>query len=204
MVDAEENEPMETVVKAVANAVEEALAVEEAVAAVFGAAPADDLGGCMYFATVLREALRSALIQDGLSRGLHETTKALEKGQALLCIKAENCNDDEYKKYVQALCEEHQIPFLTVPDNKHLGKYAGFCKLDDKGKKREVDQCSYIALKDWGKKGLTIDFVNERIKKSFVSRTSNSHSDCTQQHAVGHVHQLLQVEQQGRLTSTPT
>ena len=204
MVDAEENEPMETVVKAVANAVEEALAVEEAVAAVFGAAPADDLGGCMYFATVLREALRSALIQDGLSRGLHETTKTLEKGQALLCIKAENCNDDEYKKYVQALCEEHQIPFLTVPDNMHLGKYAGFCKLDDKGKKREVDQCSYIALKDWGKKGITIDFVNERIKKSFVSRTSNSRSDCTQQHAVGHVHQLLQVEQQGRLTSTPT
>ena len=81
MVDAEENEPMETVVKAVANAVEEALAVEEAVAAVFGAAPADDLGGCTYFATVLREALRSALIQDGLSRGLHETTKALDKRQ---------------------------------------------------------------------------------------------------------------------------
>ena len=141
------------------------LTFKEAIAAVFGAAPADDLGGRMYFATVLREALRSALIQDGLSRGLHETTKALKKGQALLCIKAENCNDDEYKKYVQALCEEHQIPFLTVPDNMHLGKYAGFCKLDDKGNKREVDQCSYIALKDWGKKGLTIDFVNKLMKQ---------------------------------------
>ena len=188
---------MEAVAKAVANAVEEALAVKEAVAAVFGAAPADNLGSHMYFATVLREALRSALIQDGLSRGLHETTKALEKGKALLCIKAENCDDDEYKKYVQALCEENQIPFLTVPDNMHLGKYAGFCKLDDKGNKREVDQCFYVALKNWGKKGLTIDFVNERIKKSFVSRTSNSSPDSTQQHAVGQLRQLLQVGQQG-------
>ena len=175
----------------------------EAIATVLGAAPADDLGGCMYFEPVVREALRSALFQDGLSCGLHETIKALGKGQALLCIKAENCNDDEYKKYVQALCEEHQIPFLTVPDNVNLGKYAGFCKLDDKGNKRNVDQCSFVVIKDWGKKGLTIDFINDKIKKSFVSRTSNSLSDCTQQHAVGHVHQLLQVGQQEMLTSTP-
>ena len=147
---------MEAVAKAVANAVEEALAVEEAVAAVFGAAPADDLGGRMYFEPVLREALRSALFQDGLSCGLHETIKALGKGQALLCIKAENCDDDAYKKYVQALCQEHQIPLLTVPDNAQLGKYSGFCKMDGEGNKRKVDQCTYVVVKDWGKKGLTI------------------------------------------------
>ena len=190
--DVEENEPMDAVAKAVANAVEEGLAIEEAVAAVFGPAPADDLGGRMYFATVLREALRSALIQDGLSRGLHETTKALEKGQALLCIKAENCNDDEYKKYVQALCEEHQIPFLTVPNNMRFGKYAGFFKLDDKGNKRKVDQCYFVVINNWGKKVLTLDLVNERIKKIFESRTSNSRPDCSQQHAVGQVRQRLQ------------
>ena len=79
----------------------------------------------------------------------------------------------------------------------HLGKYAGFCKLDDKGNKRKVDQCSYMVIKDRGKKGLTLDFVNERIKKSFESRTSNSNPECSQQQAVGQVRQLLQVEQQG-------
>ena len=129
--------------------------------------------------------IRLALIQDGFSRGLYKTIKALEKGQALFCIKTENCDDDVYnQKYIQALCQDHQITFLTVPDKMHLGKYAGFCKLDDKGNKRKVDQCSYMVIKDWGKKGLTLDFVNKRIKKSFESRTSNSNPECSQQQAV--------------------
>ena len=59
--DVEENEPMDAVAKAVANAVEEGLAIEEAVAAVFGPAPADDLGGRMYFASrIHRDSVRSS------------------------------------------------------------------------------------------------------------------------------------------------
>ena len=169
----------------------------EAIATILGAAPADDLGGRMYFEPVLRKALRSALFQDGLSCGLHEIIKALGNGQALLCIKAENCDDNAYKKYVQALCQEHQIPFLTVPNNMHLNKYARFCKLDDKGNNRKVDQFSFVVIKNWGKKVLTLDFVNERIKKNFESRTSNFNPECSQQYAVGQVRQLLQVERQG-------
>ena len=158
MSDVEENEPMEAVAYC-AKKVAEAIEIEEAVATVLGPAPADDLGGRMYFATVLREALRSGLIKDGLSRGLHETTKVLEKRQALLCIEVElpeNYDDSAYKKHVQALCQEHQIPLLTVPDNAHLGKYSGFCQRDGGGNKRKVNQCTYVAVKDWGKTGLTI------------------------------------------------
>ena len=71
-------------------------------------APADDLGGRMDFEAALSEALKSALIHDGLSRGLPETIKALDKRRALLCILAENCDEAVYKKLVQALCQEHQ------------------------------------------------------------------------------------------------
>ena len=76
------------------------------------AASAD--AGSMDINTAIQEVLKAALINDGLSRGLHETTKSLDKRQALLCVLAENCDEKEYKKLVQALCQEHQIPLIKV------------------------------------------------------------------------------------------
>ena len=70
--------------------------------------------GSMDNNTAIQEVLKAALINDGLARGLHETTKSLDKRQALLCVLAENCDEKEYKKLVQALCQEHQIPLIKV------------------------------------------------------------------------------------------
>ena len=105
MSDIGENEPMEAVAYC-AKKVAEAIEIEEAVATVLGPAPADDLGGRMYFASALRETLRSGLIQDGLNRGLHKTTKVLEKRQAILSIVSEYCDDEAVEEHVrvQALC----------------------------------------------------------------------------------------------------
>ena len=47
----------------------------------------------------------------------------------------------------------------------HLGKYASFCKLNNKGNMRKANKYSYLTVEDWGKKGLTIDFVNKCIKQ---------------------------------------
>ena len=156
MSDVEENEPMEPVAYC-AKMVAEAIKIEEAVATVLGPVPTDDLRGRMYFVTALRETLRSGLIQYGLNRGLHETTKVLEKRQAILSIVAKYCDDDAVEEHVrvQALCQKYQIPFLTALENKELSKYSGFCKLDDNYNKCEVGQCTFVAVKDWGKKGLT-------------------------------------------------
>ena len=77
-------------------------------------AAAPDAGGAMDINTAIQEVLKAALINDGLARGLHETTKSLDKRQALLCVLAENCDEKEYKKLVQALCQEHQIPLIKV------------------------------------------------------------------------------------------
>ncbi|KAL4720383.1 hypothetical protein ACJJTC_009226 [Scirpophaga incertulas] len=105
-------------------------------------------GGAMDVNTALQEVLKTALIHGGLVHGLHEATKALDKRQAMLCVLAENCDEASYKKLVQALCNEHQIPLVKVDNNKKLGEWAGLCKIDKDGKARKIVGCSCVVIKD--------------------------------------------------------
>ena len=109
-------------------------AVVEAVIAAVGAAPTGDLGGCLDFETALIEVVKSAL----------KTVKHLDKRQA------ENCDQAAYKKLVHALCQEHQIPLLTVANNLQMDKYTGLCKL----------YAVCVVIRDCDKE----DFLNEQIK----------------------------------------
>lgn len=78
----------------------------------------------------LKGVLKLALIHDGLARGLREASKALDRRQAHMCVLNEACEEEAYKKLVVALCEEHKIPLIKVPDGKQLGEWAGLCKLE--------------------------------------------------------------------------
>lgn len=51
---------------------------------------------------------------------------------------AEGCNEPTYKKLVQGLCLEKNVPLVDVPDNKTLGEWAGLCKIDKDGNPRKV------------------------------------------------------------------
>ena len=62
----------------------------------------------------LRRVLKAALVADGLVRGIREAAKALDKRQAHLCVLATNCEEKEYIKLVEALCQEHNINLLKV------------------------------------------------------------------------------------------
>jgi ribosomal protein L7Ae-like RNA K-turn-binding protein len=75
----------------------------------------------------LKGVLKLALIHDGLARGLREASKALDRRQAHMCVLNENCEEEAYKKLVVALCSEHKIPLIKVPDGKQLGEWAGLC-----------------------------------------------------------------------------
>lgn len=77
----------------------------------------------------LKGVLKLALIHDGLARGLREASKALDRRQAHMCVLNEACEEEAYKKLVVALCSEHKIPLIKVPDGKELGQWAGLCKL---------------------------------------------------------------------------
>ena len=75
----------------------------------------------------LKGVLKLALIHDGLARGLREASKALDRRQAHMCVLNEGCEEEAYKKLVVALCAEHSIPLIKVPDGKMLGEWAGLC-----------------------------------------------------------------------------
>jgi len=75
----------------------------------------------------LKGVLKLALIHDGLARGLREASKALDRRQAHMCVLNEACEEEAYKKLVVALCSEHNIPLIKVPDGKQLGEWAGLC-----------------------------------------------------------------------------
>uniref|UniRef100_A0A4W2CRR0 40S ribosomal protein S12 n=1 Tax=Bos indicus x Bos taurus TaxID=30522 RepID=A0A4W2CRR0_BOBOX len=109
-------------------------------------------GGVMDVNTALQEVLKTALIHDGLARGIREAAKALDKKhrkrrQAHLCVLASNCDEPMYVKLVEALCAEHQINLIKVDDNKKLGEWVGLCKIDREGKPRKVVGCSCVVVK---------------------------------------------------------
>ena len=72
--------------------------------------------------------LKLALIHDGLARGLREASKALDRRQAHMCVLNEACEEEAYKKLVIALCSEHKIPLIKIPNGKmkDVGRVGGF------------------------------------------------------------------------------
>ena len=79
--------------------------------------------------TALRVVIKKALAHDGISRGLHESAKAIERRSAQLCVLAQSCDQPDYTKLVEALCQEHNVNLMAVPNAKELGEWAGLCKL---------------------------------------------------------------------------
>eukprot|EP00300_Choanocystis_sp_HF-7_P023281 c23353_g1_i1.p1 GENE.c23353_g1_i1~~c23353_g1_i1.p1 ORF type:complete len:152 (+),score=27.23 c23353_g1_i1:84-539(+) len=96
--------------------------------------------------SLVREILKRSLAIGGLARGLHEVAKALDRRQALLCVLAGNCDEANYTKLVEALCREHSIPLVKVPEGKQLGEWAGLCKIDREGAARKVVGCSCVVV----------------------------------------------------------
>uniref|UniRef100_G1NZD3 40S ribosomal protein S12 n=1 Tax=Myotis lucifugus TaxID=59463 RepID=G1NZD3_MYOLU len=119
-------------------------------------------GGVMDVNTALQEVLKTALIHDGLTRGIREAAKALDKRQAHLCVLASNCDEPMYVKLVEAVCAEHQINLTLLDDNKKRGEWGGLCKID-RGKPRKVVGCSCVVVKDCGESQAK-DVIEEYFK----------------------------------------
>ena len=74
---------------------------------------------------VAYEALQVARDTGKIGRGTNETTKAVERGVAVLVYIAEDVEPPEVVAHLPILCEERQIPFIFVPSKYRLGESAG-------------------------------------------------------------------------------
>lgn len=98
----------------------------------------------------LKNVLRGALHVDGLVRGLRESIKCMESGSAKLCVLAESCDEQNYVKLVEALCAEHGISLIKVPDGKQLGEWCGLCKIDKTGNAQKIVTTSVAVVRAYG------------------------------------------------------
>ena len=129
-------------------------------------APAEpEVQGPMEPMDALKEVLKKAQIHDGLARGLHEACKALESGKSRLCCLAEDVDEDSYNKIVRALCDEHNVSLVMVPEGKKLGEWCGLCKIDEEGEATKVVGCSCAVVHNFGEDTHALNCLMEHLKK---------------------------------------
>ena len=51
--------------------------------------------------------------------------QAIESRKALLCVLAQDCDQADYTKLIQALCNEVNVHLIRVPQAVQLGEWAG-------------------------------------------------------------------------------
>merc|ERR1712061_544991 len=115
--------------------------------------------------TAIKRVLKNALVADGVIRGLHEVAKYIDASKAQIVFLAESCNEPTYKKLVQGLASEKNVPLVDVPDNKSLGEWAGLCKIDKDGLPRKVVGASCVAITDFGEEGNAYNYLMNHIGK---------------------------------------
>jgi small subunit ribosomal protein S12e len=100
----------------------------------------------------LKVVLRNSLVHDGLARGLRESSKALSRGEAELCVLCDSVTEASIITLIEALCNEPatKIPLIKVADAKLLGEWAGLGKIDREGNARKVVGASVVVVKNWG------------------------------------------------------
>lgn len=137
--------------------------IVEEVAPVAQEAPAQE----MNIRTAVQAVLRQSLAHDGLARGLREVVAALDRGDAIFCVLAKDCDEPAYVKLVEALCAARQITLIRVPEGKLLGQWVGLCKVARDGTVCKVRRCSACVVKSVGKDSSdAVVYLNDMLKNN--------------------------------------
>ncbi|MDK2463948.1 MAG: 50S ribosomal protein L7Ae [Candidatus Korarchaeota archaeon] len=60
-----------------------------------------------------------------IRKGVNETTKSIERGEAVFVVVAEDVDPPEIVAHIPLLCDEKNVPYAYVPSKAELGKAAG-------------------------------------------------------------------------------
>ncbi|MEG3224169.1 MAG: 50S ribosomal protein L7ae [Methanobacteriales archaeon Met13] len=71
------------------------------------------------------EALEIARDTGKITKGTNEVTKAMERGNTLLVLIAEDIDPPEIAAHMPVLAEEKEIPYVYIPTKDELGEAAG-------------------------------------------------------------------------------
>ena len=90
--------------------------------------------------------------------------QAVESRKAKLAVLAQDCDQPDYTKLIQALCSEANVNLITVETKEQLGEWVGLCKLDTEGKARKVVACSCVVITDYGLESEALSVLEEYLK----------------------------------------
>nr|CCC95029.1 putative 40S ribosomal protein S12 [Trypanosoma congolense IL3000] len=107
--------------------------------------------------------IRKAREANGLICGLTEVTQALNRRVVHLCVLAEDCDDEDYKKLVKALSSQSQVDLISVKEREKLAQWAGLTKVAADGTVRKAMKCSCLAVRDFGERSEALGFLLSRL-----------------------------------------
>ena len=129
------------------------------------AAAAQPQEAAMTLATAVPAVLRQAAAHGGLACGLREVVAALDRGDAVFCVLARDCDEPAYVRLVEALCAARQITLVRVLEGRTLGQWAGLCKVDREGQPCKVRRCSACVVKGVGKDASpAVVYLNDQLQ----------------------------------------
>jgi small subunit ribosomal protein S12e len=111
----------------------------------------------------VRVVIRKSLEVNGLIRGLSEVARSLDRRVAHLCVLASDCDDEGYKKLIQALCKQNSIDIIGVESKQQLAQWAGLMKTKADGNVKTF-KCSCIAIRDFGERTKALDMLLQHLE----------------------------------------
>lgn len=97
---------------------------------------------------------------------MHECCRAIDRGEALLCFLARDCDLSDYTKLVQALCTMRGVRIINTINKSDLGQYAGLCRVSDWGYVRKIVRTSVVVITNYGERTEHLDWLENEYNKA--------------------------------------